>query len=151
MLIEFTLLTGTKSNGQIFSIKPGGCRGYLPMQRKNYLCPILTPVPGSITAAAEVLYNIPLNKGEWTSSTKKPHSYFMNGDESNEVEAGRENRVTCRIPVWNELLPIRRWFLQAQYAGAFSWHGPGRSPSSENIWRGRPGCRNPVHKCCQPE
>jgi len=34
------------------------------MQRKNYLCPILTPVPGSITAAAEVLYNIPLNKGE---------------------------------------------------------------------------------------
>lgn len=64
ILIEFTLLTGTKSNGQIFSIKPGGCRGYLPMQRKNYLCPILTPVPGSITAAAEVLYNIPLNKGE---------------------------------------------------------------------------------------
>ncbi|MFR5542291.1 MAG: hypothetical protein ACLTL9_02400 [Akkermansia muciniphila] len=59
MLIEFTLLTGTKSNGQIFSIKPGGCRGYLPMQRKNYLCPILTPMPGSITAAAEVLYNIP--------------------------------------------------------------------------------------------
>ncbi|MCI9205919.1 MAG: hypothetical protein HFJ62_05845 [Akkermansia muciniphila] len=62
MLIEFTLFTGTKSNGQIFSIKPGGCRGYLPMQRKNYLCPILTPVPGSITAAAEVLYNIPLPK-----------------------------------------------------------------------------------------
>jgi hypothetical protein len=32
------------------------------MQRKNYLCPILTPVPGSITASAEVLYNIPLPK-----------------------------------------------------------------------------------------
>ncbi|MEZ3489229.1 MULTISPECIES: hypothetical protein [Akkermansia] len=58
MLIEFTLFTGTKSNGQIFSIKLGGCQGYLPMQRKNYLCPILTPVPDSITAAAETFYYI---------------------------------------------------------------------------------------------
>ena len=56
-------------------------------------------MPGSITAAAEVLYNIPPKHRRMNLLHKKAPFIFMNGDESNEVESGRKNRVTCRIPV----------------------------------------------------